>query len=226
MGTEKKYTCEEALAWLDEKNKSYPERKEKNFATGKIEDSEEKDWREHGHKPIVAILSCADARVIPEKIFGAKRNELFVVRIAGNIATAETIASLEYAIGVLNVPLIVVLGHERCGAVEEAAKYIMNIGGELGNDLHRLLSYPVMAISPSALKDAEAWRKAAKKVKDGKLKPEFLKPLINENTKYAKGTLCNTGLKGTPICTAYYCFDTGVQWLEKCTCDTSSCNCN
>ena len=68
--------------------------------------------------PIAALLSCADSRVAPELIFDQGPGDLFVVRIAGNYLSSNSLASLEYAVAVLNVPLIMVLGHTECGAVK------------------------------------------------------------------------------------------------------------
>lgn len=75
-----------------------------------------------GQNPYAAILSCADSRIAPEYAFDSGRGDLFVCRVAGNFATTETIASLEYAVAVLHVPLILVLGHDSCGAVDAAIK--------------------------------------------------------------------------------------------------------
>jgi carbonic anhydrase len=75
-----------------------------------------------GQNPYAAILSCADSRIAPEYAFDTGRGDLFVCRIAGNFASDEMMASLEYAIAVLNVPLILVLGHESCGAVDSTIK--------------------------------------------------------------------------------------------------------
>src|SRR6266404_7395066 len=75
-----------------------------------------------GQNPFAAVLSCADSRIAPEYAFDSGRGDLFVCRVAGNFANAETIASLEYAVAVLQVPLILVLGHDSCGAVEAAIK--------------------------------------------------------------------------------------------------------
>jgi carbonic anhydrase len=75
-----------------------------------------------GQNPYAAVLSCADSRIAPEYAFDTGRGDLFVCRVAGNFATTETIASLEYAVAVLGVPLILVLGHESCGAVDAAIK--------------------------------------------------------------------------------------------------------
>lgn len=71
-------------------------------------------------KPYAAIVSCADSRVIPERIFDAGPEHLFVTRVAGNIADTATIASIEFAVQVLGTRVIVVLGHESCGAVNTA----------------------------------------------------------------------------------------------------------
>jgi carbonic anhydrase len=77
-----------------------------------------------GQNPYAAILSCADSRIAPEYAFDSGRGDLFVCRVAGNFANTETVASLEYAVAVLNVPLILVLGHDSCGAVDAAIKSI------------------------------------------------------------------------------------------------------
>jgi carbonic anhydrase len=75
-----------------------------------------------GQNPYAAILSCADSRIAPEYAFDSGRGDLFVCRVAGNFATDETVASLEYGVAVLNVPLILVLGHDACGAVDATIK--------------------------------------------------------------------------------------------------------
>lgn len=72
------------------------------------------------HQPFAAILSCADARLSPEIVFDQVMGDLFITRVAGNIATSEIIASLEYAVFALNIRLIMVLGHGACGAVFHA----------------------------------------------------------------------------------------------------------
>ncbi|MBW4612684.1 MAG: carbonic anhydrase [Desmonostoc vinosum HA7617-LM4] len=72
--------------------------------------------------PFAAILGCADSRVPTEIIFDQGLGDLFVVRVAGNVASDMAIGSLEYSTAVLGTQLIVVLGHRRCGAVAEAIK--------------------------------------------------------------------------------------------------------
>ena len=73
-----------------------------------------------GQRPWAAVLACADSRVAPEWVFDVGPGELFEVRSAGNTAFTEGIASLEYAVAELGVPLIVVMGHQGCGAVTAA----------------------------------------------------------------------------------------------------------
>ncbi|MBD2411777.1 carbonic anhydrase [Nostoc calcicola FACHB-389] len=72
--------------------------------------------------PFAAILGCADSRVPAEIVFDQGLGDLFVVRVAGNVASDMAIGSLEYSTAVLGSQLIVVLGHKRCGAVTEAIK--------------------------------------------------------------------------------------------------------
>lgn len=73
-----------------------------------------------GQHPHAALLGCADSRVPPQLVFGAAPGELFVARIAGNVVRPGMTDSLDYAVNVLGVPLIVVLGHFGCGAVTAA----------------------------------------------------------------------------------------------------------
>ncbi|HEU4324407.1 MAG TPA: carbonic anhydrase [Roseiflexaceae bacterium] len=75
-----------------------------------------------GQKPFACVLGCADSRVSPELIFDRGLGDIFVVRSAGNIADPVAIGSLEYGVAVLGTKVLLVLGHERCGAVAETLK--------------------------------------------------------------------------------------------------------
>jgi carbonic anhydrase len=75
-----------------------------------------------GQNPYAGILSCADSRIAPEYAFDSGRGDLFVCRVAGNFANDDSIASMEYAVAVLGTPLIMVLGHDACGAVDATIK--------------------------------------------------------------------------------------------------------
>jgi carbonic anhydrase len=71
-----------------------------------------------GQKPTAVVFGCADSRVAAEIIFDAGLGDMFVVRTAGHVADSAVLGSIEYAVTVLDVPLIVVLGHDSCGAVK------------------------------------------------------------------------------------------------------------
>lgn len=73
-----------------------------------------------GQAPFAAYVSCSDSRVPPELLFGRGLGELFIIRNAGNTVDTVALGSIEYAVGVLGVPLVVVMGHESCGAVKAA----------------------------------------------------------------------------------------------------------
>ena len=82
-----------------------------------------KEWRKElagGQQPFAAVLGCSDSRVIPELVFDQGLGDLFVVRNAGNVVADDVAGSLQYAGLHLHVPLLVVLGHESCGAVSAA----------------------------------------------------------------------------------------------------------
>ena len=72
----------------------------------------------HSQKPTAVLFGCADSRVAAEIIFDQGLGDMFVVRTAGHVIDAAVLGSIEYAVTVLNVPLIVVLGHDSCGAVQ------------------------------------------------------------------------------------------------------------
>src|SRR6266436_5091398 len=79
-----------------------------------------------GQNPFAGVLSCADSRIGPEYAFDTGRGDVFVCRVAGNFANDDTIASFEYAVSALSTPLIFVLGHQACGAVDATIKQIKN----------------------------------------------------------------------------------------------------
>ncbi len=111
---------------------------------GKLQDSNRRNDLTSGQAPYAIVLSCADSRVVPELAFDAGLGELFVVRVAGNIANSSSIASIEYAVAHCGSQVIVVLGHQSCGAVTAAVN-----GGDNGYNLNHLLSHITPAISAS-----------------------------------------------------------------------------
>lgn len=82
-----------------------------------------KSTLENGQQPFAIIVSCSDSRVIPESIFSAGIGDLFVIRVAGNVIDDHQLGSVEYAAEHLGTRLIVVLGHNHCGAVDAAVNH-------------------------------------------------------------------------------------------------------
>jgi carbonic anhydrase len=97
-----------------------------------------------GQNPFAGILSCADSRIAPEFAFDTGRGDLFVCRVAGNFLDTDVLASFEYAVQVLNTPLLMVLGHRSCGAVDSTIKSIRD-----GTTLPGHLPALVEALSPA-----------------------------------------------------------------------------
>ncbi len=111
-----KVTPEEALAKLNEGNK--------RFVEGKMihphQDAARRTELTKTQKPFATLVSCSDSRVPPEIVFDQGVGDLFVVRIAGNVVDEIELATIEYSVKHLGVELIVILGHENCGAVNAA----------------------------------------------------------------------------------------------------------
>lgn len=114
------YSAGDAKKKLIEGNKKYVAAK-----TASIDVSEEVLLKavRHGQKPYAIIITCSDSRVIPEAIFSAGIGDLFVIRVAGNVIDSHQLGSVEYAAEHLGTGLIVVLGHDRCGAVDAAMNH-------------------------------------------------------------------------------------------------------
>lgn len=125
-----------------------------------------------GQAPIVGVLACADSRVPPEIIFDKGPGEVFVVRDAGNVVSNYGLASLEYAVVVLNVPLILVLGHSNCGAVSAALKSVRE-----RSELPGLLPELVEEIQPAVI------------AAHGKHPSDLLAATINENVRLGMSEL-------------------------------------
>ncbi|MTI20228.1 carbonic anhydrase [Fulvivirga sp. RKSG066] len=127
-----------------ERLKSGNERFVSDKLEGKLQDTSRRDALTGGQEPFAILLSCADSRVVPELAFDTGLGELFVVRVAGNVANTSSIASIEYAVAHLGTQVIVVMGHESCGAVTAA----MN-GGNNGHNINHLLSHVTPALAAS-----------------------------------------------------------------------------
>jgi carbonic anhydrase len=128
--------ADEALQRLIEGNQ--------RFTTGNLihpyQSSDVREQLTKGQHPFAIILSCSDSRVPPEIIFDQGLGNLFIIRVAGNVIDEVTAASIEYAAEHLHSPLLIVLGHEYCGAVSAA------FGDE---DLGHNISHLLKLIKPS-----------------------------------------------------------------------------
>ncbi|HUZ48929.1 MAG TPA: carbonic anhydrase [Candidatus Dormibacteraeota bacterium] len=98
-----------------------------------------------GQSPFATVLACADSRVPVETLFDHAPGDIFVVRLAGNFVSDAALASIEYATAVLKSPLVMVLGHTSCGAVQAAVEYART-GIKLPGHMHMLVD----AILPAA----------------------------------------------------------------------------
>lgn len=163
-------TADEALAKLLDGNKRYVE----NQMTGaKLCGMSARESLAKGQKPYAIILSCSDSRVPPEIIFDKGLGEIFVVRVAGNVPDPVVLGSIEYAAEHLGSPLIMVLGHERCGAVTAAVEAKGKPEGNIGAI--------VKTIAPAVKKAKQDCKKCS--ACDMKDKPKLVECAIDENVK-------------------------------------------
>lgn len=191
-------TIQDIIQRLKEGNKRFVVDKLK----GELQDSERRGQLTDEQKPYAIVLSCADSRVVPELAFDTGLGELFVCRVAGNIANTESIASIEYAVANLK-PLhkvIVVLGHQSCGAVSAAVK-----GGDLGYNLNMLLAQitPAIAASGSSTSVNDIVKKNAE---------------LNAQELISRSAIISGALQRGEIAIipAYYNLDSGrVDFLEQ-----------
>ena len=136
--------------------------------------------------PFAVLVGCSDSRVPPEVLFGAGLGELFIVRNAGNTVDTVALGSVEYGTLVLGAPLVVVLGHERCGAVKAAVEVVEHnttFPGSIGQMIEPIIPAVLKARadhsgSKDALLDAavrENVRRIVRRLRTGE--PSFVKPL-------------------------------------------------
>ena len=163
-------TADEALQRLLDGNKRYMESKMR--ACGEAT-AAAREKLARVQKPYAVILSCSDSRVPPEIIFDKGPGEIFVVRVAGNVPDPIVLGSIEYAAEHLGSPLVMVLGHERCGAVTAAVEAEGEPEGNIGAI--------IKAIAPAV--------KQAKMEYKGKEKAELVEAAINGNVRLVAANL-------------------------------------
>lgn len=160
---------EEVIARLKQGNENFVADK----LDGKLQDSSRRSELTGGQQPHTIVLSCADSRVVPELAFDSGLGELFVVRVAGNVANTSSMASIEYAVAHCGSKVIVVMGHQSCGAVTAAMA-----GGDNGPNINHLLEHigPAMAASPEGASVTEVVKVNAKQtVQDLLSKSDIIK---------------------------------------------------
>lgn len=202
-----KVTAAEALKNLMDGNKRYTDSQQTGV---KLCDLDARKKLAGNQAPYAVILTCSDSRVPPELLFDEGLGEIFVVRVAGNVVDPVILGSIEYAAEHLGSPLIMVLGHERCGAVKATV--------ESNGKGHGNIGAIVKAIAP-ALKTA----KATAKGDAAKDKVKFVESVIDANIDLVKGNLT----KQSPvlaklakegkikIVSAKYDLDDGVVTLKE-----------
>jgi carbonic anhydrase len=154
-------SADEALQKLIDGNNRYVESR---MTSSALCDATARGKLAKGQQPYAIILSCSDSRVPPEIVFDQALGEVFVIRVAGNVADPLVLGSVEYAAEHLHSPLIMVLGHERCGAVTATVGAKGKAEGNIGAI--------VKAIEP-----------AARKAKAGKSKEEIIECAAEINAK-------------------------------------------
>lgn len=138
--------------------------------------------------PIAVLVSCSDSRVPPELLFGRGLGELFIIRNAGNTIDTVAMGSLEYAVAELNVPLVVVMGHERCGAVAAAVSVVQE-GAKFPGSIGRMVEPIIPAVldarrsQPSDLLDASVRGNVSRTV--ARLR-QFSEPMVLDRLRSGK----------------------------------------
>lgn len=126
---------EDSLSKLKEGNK--------RFVTGELAKKDIGENRRQeltkGQSPFATVLSCSDSRVAPELIFDQGLGDIFIVRVAGNVVEPTTLGSIEYGVEHLHTPLLVILGHESCGAVKATLDSKGNPEGNIGAILKKIM---------------------------------------------------------------------------------------
>lgn len=166
---------------------------------GKLNDGSRRNELLIGQEPFAIVLSCADSRVVPEMAFDTGLGELFVVRVAGNVANTSSIASMEYAVTHLGTQVIIILSHQNCGAVTAAVA-----GGDYGPNLNHLLEHISPAIKESSDPNSvdEVIRKNA----------ELTVKVISKNSEIISKSVDAGKVEVVP---AYYHLDSGkVEFLD------------
>ena len=177
----------------------------KRFVEGKLTHPNQYAGRREelfdSQNPMAVVLTCSDSRIVPEVMFDTGLGDLFVVRVAGNIAAMASIATIEYAVENLHTPVVIIMGHQKCAAVSAALEK-----GEYGHHLNHLLTHIQPAIDKagsSASVEEVILENACHSSREILTESESITKLVEEGS--------------VKIIPAYYHMDTGkVEFLDKC----------
>lgn len=214
-GNSPEVSADEALQRLMDGNKRYIE----NQMTGsKLSDSATRTSLATSQKPYAIVLTCSDSRVPPEIIFDKGLGEIFVIRVAGNVPDPIVVGSIEYAAEHLGSPLLMVLGHERCGAVSATVGAKGKSTGSVNIDAI------VKAITPNLKKAAKECEACKGEVKCADTKKDaFVECVVEANAKTVAAGLTKQSkilkhlydAKKLKIVAAKYDLDDGTVTLLK-----------
>jgi carbonic anhydrase len=159
----------------------------KRFTSGELAKKDIGDKRRHelvtGQHPFATVLSCSDSRVAPEVIFDEGLGDIFIVRVAGNVVEPTTLGSIEYGAEHLHTPLLVILGHESCGAVKATLEAKGKPEGNIGAIIKKIM--PAVNTAKKAKKDPDetlnlAVQENVKNTYKDIMKSKILKELVHE----------------------------------------------
>ena len=186
-------SADEALSRLKQGNDSFV----RLMTTTRSQTIAERTALGHGQSPFATILSCADSRTTPEVLFNTGLGDIFVVRVAGNVATVTEQGSIEYSAAELKSPLVVVMGHSSCGAVKAAIARVK--GEKFPGDIEEIADL----IAPAA---------KATKSKPGDWVYNTTIENVHRSIKALQGSSVLSGMKSTTglkIVGAYYELESG-----------------
>lgn len=150
------------------------------------------------HTPIAAVVTCSDARTAPELIFSKNLNRIFVVRTAGNVVDDIGLGSIEYAVKVLGVRLVIVMGHQNCGAVKATIA-----GGHVPPHINSIINQIKPAIA------------AARKEQGDLLNNSIKTNAILVANKIRHDTALGNAAKDVKVVPAVYSLETSkIHWLH------------
>ena len=196
MGKIKK-TPQEILQLLKEGNARFSE----NQMEHSRRDPLSREKLESGQNPLAVLLTCADSRVSPDLVLDKGLGDLFVIRNAGNVAGPSVIASIEFAVVQLGVSLVVIMGHEQCGAVQAAIDGV-NMG-HIGSVTGKILP----AVKKAETTEGDLLENAAR------LNTQMVAEQLRQTDPILKNA-CNKG--GLTIISAFYSLKSGkVHFLQE-----------